>query len=103
MRLCDGLLVGNVSAVIQAVTFVTSHAELEKTERSGLSLASEAICVDVPLTCGEWVNQYKVEARRAIMQRYPGRAFALVSGIYNMDKEELHCSLVVLWQIMHLA
>ena len=53
---------GDVSAVIQALTFVTSHAELEKTERSGWSLVSEAICVDVLWTCGERMKQYKVEA-----------------------------------------
>ena len=71
-RLCDGLLVGDVSAGIQALTFVTSHVELGKTERSGWSLASEAICVDVLCTCGERMKQYKVEARRAIMQWYLG-------------------------------
>ena len=37
------------------------------------------------------------------MQWYLGWAFALASGIDNVDKEELRCGSVVLWQIMHLA
>ena len=53
---------GNVSSVIQGLTFVMSHPELEKTERGGLSPASEALYVDVPFTCGELMNHYKVEA-----------------------------------------
>ena len=78
---------GDVSSVNQGFTFVTSHPELEKTERGGLSPASEALYVDVPFTCGEWMNHYKVEAWRSIMQWYLRRAFALVSGIHNMDKK----------------
>ena len=78
---------GNVSSIIQGLMLVMSHPELEKTERGGLSPASEALYVDIPLTCGEWMNHYKVEAWRGIMQRYLGQAFALASGIYNMDKK----------------
>ena len=83
---------GDFLSVILGLTVVMGHPETEKTEGGGLSPVSEALYADVLLTCGAWMNQYKVEAWRSIMQHYLGQALVLASGIYNMDKK--NCDMV---------
>ena len=81
---------GDFSSAIRGLKLLTSHLETEKAKRGVLSPASEALYADALLTCGEWMNHYKVEPGRSIMQNYLGRASELASGISNMDKKNRH-------------
>ena len=60
---------GDFSSAIRSLKLLSRHLHEQKANK-GLELQSEALYADALLSCGEWMNQYKAEPGKVIMNQY---------------------------------